>query len=48
MNVAELLRLLQAEHGETAARADYLREQIDQLTSALAEAEVSTVSEIWF
>jgi hypothetical protein len=39
VNVAELLRLLQAEHDETAARADYLREQIDQLTSALAEVE---------
>ncbi|GLW58575.1 type IV toxin-antitoxin system AbiEi family antitoxin domain-containing protein [Kitasatospora phosalacinea] len=39
MNVTELLRLLQAEHDETAARADYLREQIDQLTSALTEVE---------
>ena len=39
MNVTELLRLLQAEHDETAARADSLREQIDQLTSALAEVE---------
>ncbi|MFI5775419.1 type IV toxin-antitoxin system AbiEi family antitoxin domain-containing protein [Streptomyces sp. NPDC051658] len=39
MDVTELLRLLQAEHDETAARADSLREQIDQLTSALAEVE---------
>ena len=39
MNVTELLRLLQVEHDETAARADSLREQIDQLTSALAEVE---------
>lgn len=39
MNVIELLRLLQAEHDETAARADYLRVQIEQLTSALAEVE---------
>ncbi|MGW4694505.1 hypothetical protein ACWEO1_19225 [Kitasatospora cineracea] len=39
MNVTELLRLLQAEHDETAARADCLRAQIEQLTSALAEAE---------
>ncbi|MET9615418.1 hypothetical protein [Kitasatospora indigofera] len=39
MNVTELLRLLQAEHDETAARADGLREQIEQLTSALAEVE---------
>ena len=39
MNVTELLRLLQAEHDETAARANSLREQIDQLTTALAETE---------
>ncbi|MEU2982742.1 type IV toxin-antitoxin system AbiEi family antitoxin domain-containing protein [Streptomyces hirsutus] len=39
MNVSELLRLLQAEHDETTARADNLREQIAQLTTALAEAE---------
>ncbi|MFJ6773220.1 hypothetical protein ACIQOV_20090 [Kitasatospora sp. NPDC091257] len=39
MNVTELLRLLQTEHDETAARADGLREQIGQLTRALAEAE---------
>lgn len=39
MNVTEPLRLLQAEHDETAARADCLRDQIDQLTSALAEVE---------
>ncbi|MFF1351272.1 hypothetical protein ACFVZJ_35835 [Streptomyces sp. NPDC058322] len=30
---------MQAEHDETAARADSLRGQIDQLTSALAEVE---------
>lgn len=39
MNVCELLRLLQTEHDETTARADSLREQIEQLTTALAEAE---------
>ncbi|MEU8913138.1 hypothetical protein [Streptomyces nigrescens] len=39
MNVSELLRLLQAEHDETAARADNLREQTEQLTTALAETE---------
>ncbi|MFG2911405.1 hypothetical protein ACGF0D_00705 [Kitasatospora sp. NPDC048298] len=39
MNVTELLRLLQAEHDETAARADGLREQIEQLTRALADIE---------
>jgi hypothetical protein len=39
MNVTELLRLLQAEHDETAARAHGLREQIEQLTRALAEIE---------
>ncbi|MEV7959620.1 hypothetical protein ACIOHC_41530 [Streptomyces sp. NPDC088252] len=39
MNVTELLRLLQAEHDETAARADHLREQIVQLAGALAEVE---------
>lgn len=39
MNVTELLRLLQIEHDETAARADHLREQIEQLTGALAEVE---------
>ncbi|MGW4519321.1 hypothetical protein ACWEO4_47550 [Streptomyces sp. NPDC004393] len=39
MNVSELLRLLQTEHDETAARADNLREQIERLTTALAEAE---------
>ncbi|MFF2148646.1 hypothetical protein [Kitasatospora sp. NPDC058190] len=39
MNVTELLRLLQAEHDETTARADGLREQIEQLTRALAEVE---------
>ncbi|WP_193365912.1 MULTISPECIES: hypothetical protein [Kitasatospora] len=39
MNVTELLRPPQAEHDETAARADCPREQIDQLTTALAETE---------
>jgi hypothetical protein len=39
VNVTELLRLLQAEHDETAVRADSLRKQIDQLTGALAEVE---------
>ncbi|MGQ4483941.1 type IV toxin-antitoxin system AbiEi family antitoxin domain-containing protein [Streptomyces sp. SAS_276] len=39
MNVCELLRLLQAEHDETAARVDNLREQIAQLTTVLAETE---------
>ncbi|MFF3517926.1 PspA/IM30 family protein [Streptomyces sp. NPDC002573] len=39
MNVSELLRLLQTEHDETAARADNLREQIERLTTALAETE---------
>ncbi len=51
MNVTELLRLLQAEHDETAARADGLREQIDQLTGALAEvgarlAEIATTCKV--
>jgi hypothetical protein len=39
MNVHELLRLLQTEHDETAARAATLREQIERLTAALAETE---------
>jgi hypothetical protein len=39
VNVTELLRLLQAEHDETAARADSLRDQIEQLARALAEVE---------
>ncbi|MET9888065.1 hypothetical protein ABZZ20_34035 [Streptomyces sp. NPDC006430] len=39
MNVSELLRLLQTEHDETAARADNLREQIERLTTVLAETE---------
>ncbi|NIY69360.1 type IV toxin-antitoxin system AbiEi family antitoxin domain-containing protein [Streptomyces malaysiensis] len=39
MNVSELLRLLQTEHDDTAARADHLREQIERLTTALAETE---------
>jgi hypothetical protein len=39
VNVHELLRLLQTEHDETAARADNLREQIERFTTALAEVE---------
>ncbi|MEH0421145.1 hypothetical protein [Streptomyces sp. B21-083] len=39
MNVHELLRLLQTEHDETAARAATLREQIERLTTALTETE---------
>ncbi|MFF4573131.1 type IV toxin-antitoxin system AbiEi family antitoxin domain-containing protein [Streptomyces sp. NPDC001410] len=39
MNVSELLRLLQAEHDETAARADQLRGKIEQFTAALTETE---------
>lgn len=39
MNVHELLRLLQTEHDETAAHADHLREQIERLTTTLAETE---------
>jgi hypothetical protein len=39
VNVCELLRLLQAEHDETAARVGQLREQIEQFTTALAETE---------
>ena len=39
MNVTVLLRLLQAEHDETAAYADGLREQIDQLATALADVQ---------
>jgi hypothetical protein len=39
VNVHELLRLLQTEHDETAAQADTLREQIERLTTALAETE---------
>ena len=39
MNVTELLRLLEAEHDETAARADSLREQIERLTTGLVETE---------
>lgn len=39
MNVHELLRLLQSEHDETVARADHLREQIQRLTTTLAETE---------
>ncbi|MER6161467.1 hypothetical protein ABT147_39080 [Streptomyces sp. NPDC001868] len=40
MNVHELLRLPQTEHDDTAARADHLREQIERLTTALAEARL--------
>ena len=39
VNVTELVRLLQAEHVETAARADSLREQIERPTTALVETE---------
>ncbi|WP_439681235.1 type IV toxin-antitoxin system AbiEi family antitoxin domain-containing protein [Embleya sp. MST-111070] len=39
MNVAELLRLLQTQHHETAAHADNLGEQTERLTAALAETE---------
>jgi ribosomal protein L17 len=39
VNVHDLLRLLQTEHDETAQRADNLREQIEQLTTALTETE---------
>jgi hypothetical protein len=39
VDVTELLRLLRAEHDETASRADSLREQIEQLTSTLAEVQ---------
>ncbi|MFE1391112.1 hypothetical protein ACFW5M_33870 [Streptomyces albogriseolus] len=39
MNISELLRRLQAEHDETAAHADTLRGQIEQLTTTLAETE---------
>ncbi|MFI1524503.1 hypothetical protein [Kitasatospora cineracea] len=47
VNVTELLRLVQAEHDGSAARADCLRGQIEQLTGAPAEvgarlAEIST------
>ncbi|MGW0665417.1 hypothetical protein [Streptodolium elevatio] len=43
MNVSELLRKLQAEHDETAARTDQLREQIEQFTTALTEAEARLI-----
>jgi hypothetical protein len=39
VNVHELLRLLQTEHDETAARADHLREQIERLATTLADTE---------
>jgi hypothetical protein len=39
VNISELLRLLQAEHDEAAARTDRLRERIEQVTTALAETE---------
>ncbi|MFC4469379.1 hypothetical protein ACFPH6_33530 [Streptomyces xiangluensis] len=39
MNVIELLADLQAQHDETTARAGQLRDQIEHLTTALAEAE---------
>ncbi|MEU2674268.1 hypothetical protein ABZ622_36475 [Streptomyces sp. NPDC007164] len=39
MNVTEFLAALQAQHGETTTRAVELRDQIRNLTAALAEAE---------
>ncbi|MBD3008216.1 MULTISPECIES: hypothetical protein [unclassified Streptomyces] len=39
MNITELLADLQVQHDETAARAGELRDQIEQLTAALAETE---------
>lgn len=38
MNVAELLRRLQAEQDTATARAEDLQQQIDDLTAALAQA----------
>ncbi|MFC8277061.1 hypothetical protein ACFUJR_31935 [Streptomyces sp. NPDC057271] len=39
MNLTELLAGLQAQHDETTAQAGELRDQIQHLTAALAEAE---------
>ncbi|MER5185570.1 hypothetical protein ABT009_46165 [Streptomyces sp. NPDC002896] len=39
MNVAELLKDLQAQHDEATTRAGELRSQIEHLTAALAETE---------
>ncbi|MGW2525422.1 hypothetical protein ACWC09_52645, partial [Streptomyces sp. NPDC001617] len=39
MNITELLNSLQVQHDESAARAGELRDQIEQLTAALAETE---------
>lgn len=39
MNIAELLDSLQVQHDESATRAGELRDQIAQLTAALAETE---------
>ncbi|MDQ0605179.1 chromosome segregation ATPase [Streptomyces canus] len=39
MNITELLADLQAEHDQTAARANELRDQIQHLTVALTETE---------
>jgi hypothetical protein len=39
VNVIELLADLQAQHDKTTARADELRDQIEQLTAALTETE---------
>ncbi|WLW51085.1 hypothetical protein [Streptomyces sp. YU58] len=39
MNITELLDSLQVQHDESAARAGELRDQIEQLTAALAETE---------
>ncbi|MDQ0938606.1 hypothetical protein [Streptomyces sp. V1I1] len=39
MNVTELLQDLQAQHDQAATRASELRDQIEHLTTALAETE---------
>ncbi|MFZ3555879.1 type IV toxin-antitoxin system AbiEi family antitoxin domain-containing protein [Streptomyces sp. BH055] len=39
MNLTELLLLLQTTYDETTARADQLRQQIEQFTTALTETE---------
>ncbi|MEV7892564.1 hypothetical protein, partial [Streptomyces sp. NPDC088357] len=43
MTIIELLAGLQAQHDETTARAGELRDQIEHLTAALAEAEARLV-----
>ncbi|WP_030565113.1 hypothetical protein [Streptomyces aureocirculatus] len=45
MNVVELLADLQAQHDETTARADELRDQIEHLTAAGAGAGAETETE---